>query len=223
MSVPPVPTRLRRPGLLALVLAVVASPLALLAAPAQAASGGLVISEVFGANGAAAAYNQDYVEIYNPTASAISLTGKSVQYRAATSGAASSKVDLPAITLPAGAHFLVGGASSTPTTAATISPDAANTGMNLSGTAGVVVLANSQTLLTLPAATDPATFNPAVIDLVGYGTTPNLYQTTRAPAPTTTASTRASSPRRRTTVKRVETGTGVTFRGAAGRQEQPRW
>ena len=52
MSVPPVPTRLRRPGLLALVLAVVASPLALLTAPAQAAWGGLFICEVFGANGA---------------------------------------------------------------------------------------------------------------------------------------------------------------------------
>ncbi len=179
-------TPLRRLGLLALVLAVVLSPLALLAAPAQAAgSTGLVISEVFGANAAAAAYNQDYVEVYNPTASAISLAGKSVQYRSATGTAASSKVDLPSILLPAGGHFLVGGASTTPTTAATITPDAANTGMNLSGTAGVVVLANSQTLLSLPAATDPSTFPAAVIDLVGYGTTATLYETSKAPAPTT--------------------------------------
>ena len=190
MSVSPHSTILRRRGLLALVLAVVVSPLAVLAAPAQAAgSTGLVISEVFGANGTAAAYNQDYVEIYNPTASAISLAGKSVQYRAGTSGSSSSKVDLPAIMLPAGAHFLAGGAvSANPTTAQTITPDATNTNMNLSGTGGVVVLANSQTLLTLPAATDPTTFPAAVIDLVGYGTTPNLYETTRAPAPTTTGS-----------------------------------
>ena len=179
-----------RPAIPAIVLAVLATPLALgVAAPAQAVSPGLVISEIFGANSGTAAYNQDYVEIYNPTASAISLAGKSVQYRAGTSGSSSSKVDLPAIMLPAGAHFLAGGAvSANPTTAQTITPDATNTNMNLSGTGGVVVLANSQTLLTLPAATDPTTFPAAVIDLVGYGTTPNLYETTRAPAPTTTGS-----------------------------------
>lgn len=180
----------RRPGVLALVLAVVLPPLALLAAPAQAAgSTGLVISEVFGANSATVAYNQDYVEVYNPTASAISLAGKSVQYRSATGSAASSKVDLPSILLPAGGHFLVGGAVTSPaTTAATITPDAANTGMNLSGTAGVVVLANSQTLLSLPAGSDPSTFPAAVIDLVGYGTTATLYENAKAPAPTTSGS-----------------------------------
>ena len=178
----------RRVTALTSLIGLVVTPLALVAGPAQAAgSGGLVISEVFGANSATVAYNQDYVEILNPTSGPLSLAGKSVQYRAAGSTSASSRVDLPAIMLPAGAHFLVGGAStSSPTTAATISPDASNGSMNLSGTAGVVVLANAQTNLSLPAASDPATFNPAVIDLVGYGSTPTLYETTRAPAPTTT-------------------------------------
>ena len=157
------------------------------AAPAQAVSTGLVISEIFGANGAAAAYNQDYVEISNPTSAPISTTGMSVQYRSAAGTSTSSKVNLPDAFIPAGGTFLVGGASTTPTTAATISPDAANGSMNLSGTAGVVVLLNSQTQpFALPAGTDPATFPAAVIDLVGYGSTATTYETNRAPAPTTT-------------------------------------
>ena len=178
----------RKALVLPTLLAVATAPLALgLGVPAQAASTGLVISEVFGANGAAAAYNQDYIEILNPTGAPISTAGMSVQYRSAAGPNTSSKVDLPDAVIPAGSTFLVGGASTAPTTAATITPDASNGSMNLSGTGGVVVLLNSQTQpFSLPAGTDPTLFPAAVVDLVGYGTTPNVYETSRAPAPTTT-------------------------------------
>ena len=56
-------------------------------APASAVpSTGLVITEVYpGGGNANATYNADFVEVYNTSDSAISLNGKSLQYRAGTS------------------------------------------------------------------------------------------------------------------------------------------
>ncbi|HEX5090102.1 MAG TPA: ExeM/NucH family extracellular endonuclease [Nocardioides sp.] len=184
----------RRVRLAALVSAVLAvSGFQLLLAPqAQAVSGTVVISEVFGANGNL--YNQDYVELHNIGAGPVDLTGMSVQYRAATSGTgASSGVNLTG-SLPAGGYYLVGGASSATGTAIP-TPDAANTSMNMSGTNGVVILANTTTsnLLTNAQIGDgpsivgtPGT-NALIQDLVGYGTTPDRYETARAPQPGNTS------------------------------------
>ena len=45
----------------------------------------LVISQVYSAGGnSGAAYNRDYVELFNPTGNAVSLTGHSIQYSTAT-------------------------------------------------------------------------------------------------------------------------------------------
>ena len=71
----------RRRGLVAsAALALLATPLALVA-PAQAApdGSGLVISEVYGSGGnAAATYTHDFIELFNPTDAAISVAGWSV-------------------------------------------------------------------------------------------------------------------------------------------------
>ena len=109
----PAPRSRRRARLSALVsVALAFTGFQLFAAPAaQAASGTVVISEVFGGNGAANLYNQDFVELHNIGASSVTLTGMSVQYRAATSGSgASSGVNLTG-SIPAGGYYLVGGAS----------------------------------------------------------------------------------------------------------------
>jgi 5'-nucleotidase len=167
----------------------VATPLALgFTAPAVAApSAGLVISEVFGANSATNLYNQDFVELYNPTASAISLDGTSIQYRSATGTSAPSGVTALSGSVPAGSYYLIGMASTAGGTALP-TPDATST-INLSGTAGTVILANKATALTIAelpvgdVATNGAT---NVIDLLGFGTS-NTYETAvRSGAPTTT-------------------------------------
>jgi hypothetical protein len=73
----------RRRGLVtASVLGLLAAPLALIASPAQAASSGLIITEVYGGGGNSGAnLNADFVELKNISASPISLNGKSLQYR----------------------------------------------------------------------------------------------------------------------------------------------
>ena len=53
-------------------------------APANAAATNLVISEVYGAaNVAPASYGNDFIEIYNPTATDVDVDGWSVQYHSA--------------------------------------------------------------------------------------------------------------------------------------------
>src|SRR4051812_7131813 len=81
---------------------------ALHAAPASAnpSGTGLVISEVYGGGGnSGAPLTNDFVELYNPTAAAISVSGLSVQYRSATG--TSAQVTALAGSVPAHAHYLV--------------------------------------------------------------------------------------------------------------------
>ena len=81
-----------RGGVAALCFALVTTPLSLMApASANPAGTGLVINEVYGGGGnAGATYKNDFIELYNPTAAGISLSGKSLQYRAATGTGAAS-------------------------------------------------------------------------------------------------------------------------------------
>ena len=97
----------------AAALAVIASGLLIPSAPAQAnaAGTGLVINEVYGGGGstsASASYKGDFVEIYNPTDSAKSLNGLSLQYRSATFTTGSPSVlTLPDQSVAPGGYFLV--------------------------------------------------------------------------------------------------------------------
>src|ERR671921_876077 len=88
--------------------AVVAAGLTVCAPPAQAASTGLIITEVYGNGGNSGAnLNADYVELYNASGSEISLSGKSLQYRSATgTGNANGAVALSG-TVPSHEHYLV--------------------------------------------------------------------------------------------------------------------
>jgi 5'-nucleotidase len=167
--------------------ALVVAPLTVLAAPAQATVGGnaVVISEVYGGGGnSGAAYDHDYIELYNPTDSAVSLAGLSVQYRSATGVANPTGVTALAGSIGAKGYFLVaeasGGANGVPL------PAANQTGtINLSGTTGTIFLANQATALTAPA-TGSVTGNAAILDLVGFGTS-NTFEGALAPAPSATS------------------------------------
>jgi len=173
-------TRLVTVGLAAAV-AVVGAPL--LAAPAQANPGGtdVVISEVYGAGGnSGAVVNQDYVELFNPTAATIDLSNYGITYFSATGGSGGT-TRLTGTIAPSG-HYLVGEASGGSVGAALPTPDVTGT-INMSATAGRVILFTG----TAPTTADPAA--AGVVDFVGFGTTAATFEGTgRAPAPSTTLS-----------------------------------
>jgi len=174
-----VPLRAPRPLVAGLAgLAVTLSGLAVVstAAPAQAVSPDLVISQVYGGGGnAGAPFTNDYVELYNRGDQPVSLDGKSLQYTSATGtgnfGANSGLLTELSGTVEPGAHFLVqeaGGA----TGAALPTPDLTDaTPINMSGSAGKVALVTGVTGLGCnggSTACDAAQL-ARIVDLVGYG------------------------------------------------------
>src|ERR1700722_696739 len=164
----------------------------LFAAPAFAAgSTTIVISQVYGAggNGGAPAtgspYTSDYVELFNLSATAQTLTGWSLQYASATSTAAISTANtfaIPTVTIPAGGYYLISGMVTA--NGGVADPSDLQTLATLSATAGRVYLVNTTT--SLSAATVTGAADPTVVDFVGYGTTAATYEGTGpAPAPGT--------------------------------------
>ena len=127
-------------------------------APASA----IKISEVYGGGGnAGATYTNDFIELYNPTASAAGLTGWSVQY--ASSTGSTWAVTPLAGSIAAGRNYLVQEAAGTGGTTPLPSPDATGT-IPMSGTAGKVALVSTTTPLSGTCPT-----SAAIVDLVGYG------------------------------------------------------
>ena len=177
-----------RPALPVLVaLATAAAPIAV-TAPAHAATDAskVVISEVYGGGGAAAStWSRDYVELYNPTDQAVDLAGTSVQYRSAGGVKDPTGVTTLSGSIPAKGYYLVG--EGTGTSGAPVPSPAVSGSIAMSGTAGTVFLADQTEALTAPP-TGSLTGDPAVLDLVGYGTS-NTFE--KAAAPATSASTAA--------------------------------
>ena len=151
---------------------------------------GLVISQIYGGGGnSGAQYTNDFIELYNPTASAISTAGLSVQY-ASSAGTSWNTFPLPAGSIAPGHYYLIQAAAGTGTFASLPTPDATipGTSFNLSATTGKVALVNSATALAgacpIPSAT--------VLDFIGFGTA-NCFEGAVAPAPSnTTADVRAN-------------------------------
>ncbi|MGE0864660.1 MAG: lamin tail domain-containing protein [Vicinamibacterales bacterium] len=123
----------------------------------------VVISQVYGGGGnAGAVYTHDFIELFNPTAVSVDLTGWSVQYTSA-SGAGTWQVTPLSGTIAAGGYYLIqeaaGAAGTTPLPAA----DAVG-GIGMAAGAGKVALR----LDTAAFAGACPAFGEAA-DLVGYG------------------------------------------------------
>lgn len=152
----------------------------LTAAPAQAASANVVISEVYGGGGnSGATWKNDFVELYNRSDATVDVTGWLVQYYSATgtvpaSGTASLKGSVAPkhtylVQMAAGANLL---ATPLPT------PDA-------KGTAG---MGSSSGRIDLRLAD-----NTTVVDRVGYGTA-TTFEGSSAPGLSNTTSATRNSP-----------------------------
>jgi hypothetical protein len=151
-------------------------------------SSAMVISQVYGGAGCGTAgcstYQNDYIELYNRSTTAVSITGWSVQYAAAT-GTAWQVTSLPNVTVQPGQYLLVAESASANGVSPLPTPDATAT-IVMSATAGKVALVNCVTALT-GACPANVTGACSIIDFVGYGSTANCNETANAPAPSTTA------------------------------------
>ena len=170
------PRRFRLVTMLAGTALVSGSLVTTFAPTAHAASTSVVISAVYGGGGnSGATYQNDYIELYNHSSSAVDLSGWAATYYAA-SGNKGGTTALSG-TIAAGGHYLIQEAAGSGSAAALPTPDATGT-LNMSATAGSVVLSDSS----------------GTVDTVGYGAVTSSYvEGTAAPAPSnTTADTRTS-------------------------------
>lgn len=137
---------------------------------ASASTQGVVISQVYGGNGAT--FANDYVELTNGSSAPVSVAGWSLQYASSTGTGTfggNGVVALPGTTLQPGQHLLVALAASG-TGAPLPTPDASGT-INISSVNGKVVLVNGATGLACNGGTVACSADQLaqIIDLVGYG------------------------------------------------------
>ena len=159
--------------------------------PVRAAPTSILISQVYGGGGnAGALYQNDYIELFNPTNITISVNGWSVQYASATGvGFFSTEVTNLSGTLAPGQYYLVQLASGGANGVAL--PLANATGLTaMAATGGKVVLVNTTTGLACNGSiAQPCTAAElaSIVDLVGYGMA-NFFEGSAAPAPSNTTS-----------------------------------
>ncbi|MCG2614203.1 Ig-like domain-containing protein [Terrimonas sp. NA20] len=137
----------------------------------------VVISQVYGGGGnGGSVYQNDFIELFNPTNATISLAGWSVQY-ASAAGTAWAVTPLSGSIAP-GRYYLVQQASGAGGTTGLPTPDATGS-IAMSATAGKVAVVSSTTPIS---GACPA----GLIDLVGYGTANCFEGSGATPAPSNT-------------------------------------
>ena len=166
----------------AFVFAVVLGLVLTIAPPAHALSTTVVISQVYGGGGnSGATHRNDFIELFNRGTTTVSLTGWSVQYTSATgTGLFSANVTNLSGSLAPGQYYLVQEASGGAVGAVLPTADATGT-INMSGTAGKVILANTTTGIACNGSSTAcsAAQLAQIVDLVGFGTA-NFFEGTAA-------------------------------------------
>lgn len=128
----------------------------------------IVISQVYGGGGNSGSYYQnDFIELFNPTSDTVSLSGHSLQY--ASSAGTSWQVQLLSGSIAPGRYFLVQEAAGSNPVNPLPTPDISGT-IAMGGTSGKVALCSVTTTLTGSCPT-----GSTIIDFVGYGTA-NCYE-----------------------------------------------
>jgi 5'-nucleotidase len=150
---------------LASLATVVAGGALLAPADANPSATGLVISEVYGAGGnGGAVFDADFVELYNPTGSAVSLTGDYIHYRSGNGSSGGTPYALTG-SVPAGGHFLIQMSAVGANGAALPTPDAvASPAFSLAAAGGQVYLLSSATPVT---TTGDQAGAAGLVDMVG--------------------------------------------------------
>ncbi|HVN14282.1 MAG TPA: lamin tail domain-containing protein [Anaerolineales bacterium] len=168
------------------------------AASQQQAATHIVISQVYGGGGnVGSPYQNDFVELFNPTGSSVPLDTWSIQYASGTgTGLFSGNVTFLSGSIASGGYYLVQLGSGTTTGLPLLpSPDVTGT-TTMSAGAGKVILANTTTGLACNGGTNSsspcsASDLASIIDSVGYGTATsvNYYEGSGpAPSPSNTTS-----------------------------------
>ena len=141
-----------------------------------ASTGGVVISQVYGGGGnSGSVYKNDFIELFNSSASPVSLAGWSVQY-ASTTGT-SWQVTALSGTIAPGGYFLVQEAAGTGGTTALPAANVVGT-IPMGATGSKVALVSSITALT-----GSCPLGPSVIDFIGSGAANCFEGSGAAPAP----------------------------------------
>ncbi len=134
-------------------------------------SADLVISQVYGGGGnSGATYKNDFIEVFNRSASAVSVSGWSVQY-ASSSGSSWQLTNLSG-TIQPGKYYLVKEAAGTGGTTNLPTADATGS-ISMSATSGKVALVRNQTALTCSSSCVPSA---SIADFVGYGSSASSFE-----------------------------------------------
>jgi 2',3'-cyclic-nucleotide 2'-phosphodiesterase (5'-nucleotidase family)/predicted extracellular nuclease len=168
-------------------LALVASGLLLVpSVPAQASSTpytDLMISEVYGGDGSGGAtYHYDYVELFNPTSSPVTVAANSLylSYASSANTTGSAPVVIPATTIPAYTHYLIEthtGTGANPVNQHPPHVDVTIAMSDIAGAGGKVFLQNTSTAQA--ANGGDVTGNSAIIDAISAsGLTAKAYEGT---------------------------------------------
>jgi len=162
------------------------SALLLLPTTAGASTSGIVVSQVYGGGGnSGATFQNDFVELFNAGATAVDISGWTVEY--ATAAGTSWQATSLTGAIPVGRSYLVQLASSAAVGAPLPTPDATGTS-NLAATGGKIALVRGATPLTCGATAGSCSADPSVEDLVGYGSAGDFEGTGSAPATSSTLS-----------------------------------